>query len=926
MKQLVTEELTLQQDYLWFLAAVVLIGACVASRQLAQEGGRTAWIGRFFAGSLLMTLAELARLAQTVRAPEYGEPNLVLDLLHGAVLAGQVAVLWWSGARPIRMILLVAGLAVATVLRYPYPWSTTLVLAALATLGVWHRTGRGAEESHAGLRWILIPALWFSPIGPGTGVLNNWLTGLWAEGIVAGTMPGEGPTAWTVGLRRWSMTGPWGLWSAAVLLVTGWLALRRLIRWQWPEAERRELRRFLPWIAVWLAGGMLLAAGLGWNSRREFEDSQKLRANLAAKLLARETLADAFGAKFDPRPWTGAKNTLFAEVGREFREAVGPVRRQLDLIQEELPDDAFAFILVERNGLRAVAAVAARFPSLTDRVMVLEPEPGFARDPAPRFLPPYHEVYGLVTQARTPLFFPDGKFLGWLVLEFGAGEWLGGQTRTRLQGLAIVGLGFGIALISLRSRLKNLARDEALRAAEAARQADRTKTEFLARVSHELRTPIQSVLGYGELLQSAVQDETARSRLGALRQHGLLMLRLVNDLLDLGALQSGRFHLSPRPTRVSELVQQSVESLRPRAESKGLTFSTVVAGNPGEWRMADGERLRQIVLNLVANAIKFTDTGAVQVVFAAHGEDEMVLKVSDTGPGISPAAEKKIFQPFARLENTASKEGTGLGLVLAKALCESMGGGIALEPQARGACFVARFRLPVVAAPEHQDASPVRSLRGRQLLVVDDNTLIRELFSSYLQELGARCEVAPDGPVALQLAAMRAYDAIILDLALPGMNGTEVACLLRARAGNRVRIIGVSAHASADDRAQALAAGMDSFLTKPVDLRTLVDEIEHPGVREDGVSPRLTGLSERLRAQFRAEAPVLEAALVAALADADWSAMFAKAHYLRNSAHVLGLAELASACGRLEEAAADHQLEAAELATQACRHQLQAWR
>lgn len=919
---MLTDILIMQQDYCWFLAALVLAVALFVSR-----GGANAWLTWVLAGSFSMAILELVQLARPLPSVGESAPNLLIDLLHGGLLGLQAwAVLCWPGRRGQQVVVALLVLALAAA-RHSHPWSATLVLCGLITAATAWRTRELVDPLDRRVAWVVAGAVWFSPVGTVTGLLHSYVVNLWSASTVANAPKGSGITAWSVGLRRMSTTGAWGVWTALILIGVGLCCLDVWRRRRRNERERVEWRRFATLTALWLVAGLGLAALLGWRTRLAYEESQKMRANLAAKLIDAADLEAAFRTHFDPQlqPDFSRPTARRAAVSPEFQAAVAPVSRQIARIQSVLPADAYAFVTVERNGWNTIAAASADLGGRRDVVVVLGPARGVPAVPQTTFVPPYQEVYGLVTQTRAPLHYPDGEFVGWLVLEFGPEEWLAVQTQVRLQALVIVGLGFGLALMGLRQRLKNLARDEALRAAEVARQADRTKTEFLARVSHELRTPIQSVLGYGELLQSAVQGDVARIRLAALRQHGKLMLRLVNDLLDLGALQTGRFHFSPRPTRLFELVQQTIESMRPRAEAKGLAYQTVIVGARDEWRLADGERVRQVVLNLVANAIKFTDRGSIEVTFAPQGEDEVVLKVSDTGPGIPTGGESRIFQPFARLESTASKEGTGLGLVLAKALCESMRGGITLEPQARGACFVARFRLPVASAVPEVETSRVHSLRGRHILIVDDNTLIRELFSAYLQELGAQCAVAPDGATALQIAGSQDFDAVVLDLALPGMPGTDVARLLRTRVATKVRIVGVSAHASAEDRTQALAAGMDAFLTKPVDLRTLVQAIEHPRAGEATFSPQMADLAERLRAQFRLEAPILDAALATAVAEADWSLVRAKAHYLKNSADVLGLIQLADSCCELELAAESGQTTRAEAAARRCREHLQAW-
>lgn len=926
MKRFVTEELTMQQDYLWFLACLSLSCTLVVALRSTEERQRYSWIGWSFGGGLLMALAELVRIAQVVRPAEFGPPNLAIDLFHGAVLAVQV----WGVCRPdgsrfvgVAVLIGAAGLAA---LRFPHPWSATVIQAVAATVGVIWRGWREPDPLGRKLACAMIPGFWFSPIGPATIALNNWLAGLWSSAIVVGAPREEGLTALTVGLRRWSTTGPWGIWSSLVFLGIGLYGVWALTHRRWPESERRELRRFMPLIVGWLVVGLVLAAGLGWRTKREFEAAQKLRVNLAAKLLDRAELAEAFGLRFDPQIGPGKSGHIMASVSREFQVAAQPVRRRLSVIQEELPPDSFAFILLERNGLRVAGAVAASVSSRADRVMVLGPEPvPYAGPIESRFLPPYQEIYGLVTQARAPLRFPDGRFFGWLVLEFGLGEWLAGQTQARLQALAIVGLGCGLGLMVLRQRLRNLARDEALRAAEVARRANEAKSQFLARVSHELRTPLQSVLGYCELLEPVLHDQTARSRLIALRQHGQLMSRLVEDLLDLGALQAGRFHLVPRAVQLGELVRQTADSLRTRAEAKGLQFHVTIREPEDAWRMADGERLRQVTLNLISNAIKFTDSGRVDIEFKPEPENTLLLRVTDTGPGVASADRERLFQPFSRLESTAAKPGCGLGLALARALCEDMQGGLVLTRQSPGACFEARIRAPH-CSPTGPEGTALKlpSLVGQTILVVDDNTLVRELFQTCLVELGARCEVAVDGPQALRVAAGARFDVVVLDLALPGMSGADVARALVA-SGRHMRIVGVSAHASAADRAHALAAGMNAFLTKPVDLRVLVNEIVAAQFAPS-LSLPLTGLIERLREQFRSEVPGLSATLATACIERDAGVVAAKAHYLKNSADILGLRELAEACRDLEAAAHRQEWQAVENADAACRHHLEAWR
>jgi signal transduction histidine kinase/CheY-like chemotaxis protein len=926
MKQFVNETLAMQQDYLWFLAALVLFAACVLAMRPVLDRRAYPWAAWVLGGNLAMALAELVRLVQIVRPPERGSPNLELDLLHGVILGVQAWAIWRpAGARAFGWVLLGEILGFAA-LRHFYPWTVTMGLVIAATAGLVWRARQESDPTGRRLAWSLMPGFWWSPIGPLTCALNSWIISQWAGAYLAGFPREEGVTIYTVGLRRWETTGPWGLWVAAILLVTGVCALWVMTQRRWTERERQELRRFLPWMGVWLVAGLALAAALGWRTRREYEAAQKRQVSLAARLLDSADLARAFGPGFNPRWVDTGRGFSQALLNRENQAAVLPVRQQLSVIQAELPDDTFALLMLERNGRRTIAASAATFVTRSDRIIALDPDPDFVpARPEPRFLPPHQENHGLMTGARAPLYFSDGRFLGWLTLESGVGEWLARQAQVRLQSLTMVGLGLGLAFLGLRQRLRNLASDEIRREAEIARQANEAKSQFLARVSHELRTPIQSVLGNCDMLQLALLDESARARLTALRQHGELMSRLVEDLLDLGALQTGRFNLAPQPVQLTGLVRQTTESLRPRAETKGLILRVTITEPEQVWRLADGQRVQQVVNNLVSNAIKFTDRGRVEVDFGPAPEGDLQLTVSDTGPGIPPDEGWKLFQPFARLQATANKEGSGLGLALARGICEDMQGGLVLARNTPGACFMARFRLPLCAPPSGQgEALQMPSLHGRSILVVDDNTLIRELFRSCFVELGARCDVADGGPMALEQAAANNYETIVLDLAMPGMSGVEVARTLRHLGSTRPRIIGVSAHASAADRSQALAAGMDVFLTKPVDLRVLVKEINALPAGPL-VSPQLAELIARLREIFRQEAPAMADALATALAKGDMETLATKAHYLKNSTDALGLHELGAACANLESAAREQRLPAIGPATDACLVQLRAW-
>jgi CheY-like chemotaxis protein len=385
------------------------------------------------------------------------------------------------------------------------------------------------------------------------------------------------------------------------------------------------------------------------------------------------------------------------------------------------------------------------------------------------------------------------------------------------------------------------------------------------------------------------------------------MTRLVNDLIDLSAVESGSFQLALRPAAPAEIVRQTVESLRPRAVAKGLELIAEVDAGVPAWVDADGGRWRQVLVNLAGNALKFTDRGRVTV--ALHAEDEpddrvrLTLCVQDTGPGIPPAEQARLFTAFSRLEQTAEKEGSGLGLALSAALCRAMDGDLSVTSDGvAGSCFTACIRVTKAAAPAAIPAPAVRTGLAPRVVVVDDNRLVRELFTAALQAHGAQVRAAGSGAAGLARVAEERPDVLVLDLALPDGDGADLVPRFRGLVPG-LRIIGVSAHAAGPDRDRALAAGMDVFLVKPVALDALWSAVAGGSPAPAALFDLPATLRDRLRAEFVRELPAQRAALQAALQAYDWPRVVATAHYLRNSALVVQASSLFEACTELESAA-----------------------
>jgi CheY-like chemotaxis protein len=449
------------------------------------------------------------------------------------------------------------------------------------------------------------------------------------------------------------------------------------------------------------------------------------------------------------------------------------------------------------------------------------------------------------------------------------------------------------------------------------------KSNLLAHVSHELRTPLQGILGYAELLAGKALDNEQRGWLLAQRRQGDLLLRLVNDLIDLGALQNGVLTLAAHPGQLAALVEDSVLSLRPRAHLRQLYLELEQDPALPGWIEFDADRMRQIVLNLVGNALKFTERGGVVVCvrlcppdapYAPLDEALVEIAVADTGPGIAPADQARLFKAFTRIEATRHVEGAGMGLAVARGLCVAMGGSLEVESDGQtGSTFRARLKLKIAAvpsAPGGESAPPAAPHSGLRIVVADDNTLVRELYVAHLTAQGAVCVGASDGFAALAaVAAEPRPDLLLLDLAMPRLDGLEVARRLRQDGPAGLCIIGISAHGNRDYRERALAAGMDEFLVKPVGLadlsRCLLRCVRRPAaalaLAAGGALP--AELKRQLKAIFQRETPPLLDELGVALARADWPTIEARAHYLKNSAWVLGEAELADQCELVCDAA-----------------------
>ena len=389
-------------------------------------------------------------------------------------------------------------------------------------------------------------------------------------------------------------------------------------------------------------------------------------------------------------------------------------------------------------------------------------------------------------------------------------------------------------------RRRKQAEQELTAARDAAIAAQRAQATFLTNMSHELRTPLNAILGYAQLLRrDAGVNERQAAGLTTIHKSGEHLLALINDLLDLSRIEAGKLELRAREVDVPSFLRTMADTMRVKAAEKGLAFS-LEHGDVDVGVCVDEQRLRQVLLNLLGNAVKFTDGGRVCLRVALGpgpvGRCRLRFEVEDTGVGIAPHEIEHIFQPFeqvGKLERRAG--GTGLGLAISRQLVRMMGGELHVESRlapsiGHGSRFWFELTLPLTSPPAAARA-PGRDVTGyagprRRILVVDDIVDNRRLITDWLRPLGFELEEAVDGEQALTKAQAFCPDLVLMDSAMPVMDGLEATRRLRHMEGlQQVPIVAISAAAYEADQQRSLAAGADAFLAKPVELAALRERI-----------------------------------------------------------------------------------------------------
>ena len=400
-----------------------------------------------------------------------------------------------------------------------------------------------------------------------------------------------------------------------------------------------------------------------------------------------------------------------------------------------------------------------------------------------------------------------------------------------------------VASVLLIAVAKDDAQRQALETlAEAKNTAERAniaKTRFLARMSHELRTPLNGVLGLAQALtREADLPDEQRQWAALLEQSGRHLLAIVNDMLDLARAEAGTFELAPRAVRVREIVDGSRDMMAETALAKGVELRLSVAPDTPEAVMADAVRVRQIVLNLLGNSIKFTPSGGL-VTLAVSGRgnaDGIVLTVHDTGPGVPPEIVPYLFQDFMLCPVAdATPDGTGMGLSICSSLAQAMGGTIRYQPapEGTGSVFTVDLPLPRAEPTAASGAKPAPSAAPRasgalRVLVVDDVPTNRKLAEVLLRQAGFEVELAADGAEAVAaLRQGRIPDVVLMDIYMPGMDGITATRQIRSLPGavGQTPIIALTADASPDQIRACQAAGTNGYVAKPFNIEALLASI-----------------------------------------------------------------------------------------------------
>jgi two-component system sensor histidine kinase RpfC len=519
--------------------------------------------------------------------------------------------------------------------------------------------------------------------------------------------------------------------------------------------------------------------------------------------------------------------------------------------------------------------------------------------------------------------------------------------RSHLQ----IGFGLLVTMFYLPP-LASLVLERARRARSEAEEANKAKSRFVANISHEIRTPLNAIIGFSDLLTSSRLSAEQTQWMRTISSSATVLLSLVNNVLDLSRIEAGKVTLESREFRLNELLDRVVSVLGPQAASKGIYLRVGELPTGVGTLVGDQDHVTQVLVNLVANAIKFTDEGGVvlRITLDHRGVDTVKLTwhIDDTGVGMTAEARTRIFDSFAQADEETRRQrgGTGLGTAIAKELVERMNGRIGVDSiPGRGSHFWFSLEFgcatPIPGSPP-LSVSDVRELSGLsdvptrtpvdgdrepgrpRILVVEDNPANRTVAAKILELAGYEVHLAETGPTALLNVACESYDLLLLDMELPGLHGLDVLSRLRGRFGDEVRAVVLTANATSEARDLCIAAGVDGFLTKPISAQTFLATIESAlTARPRPAKARPSGIVciARLKEQmalgksldfvvelydlWRTDADRTVAGLDEAVRDGNGTSVRRHLHLLEGGASELGARDLIASCQRFRRLVRD---------------------